>query len=78
MIRCYKARFFLCNKNNTDRNGVKRNTNTVTHTTHTPNTKRKITKFRKFNLYLLHKGGEEEERGGLQLCNYASKEKILK
>ena len=42
LIRCYKARFFLCNKNNTDRNGVKRNTNTVTHTSKSKSFKSKI------------------------------------
>ena len=46
LIRCYKTRFILRNKSNTDRNGVnKQNTHTThTHThTHTPSTPRKIT-----------------------------------
>ena len=41
LIRCYKTRFFLRNRNNTDKNGVNK---TQTHTpTQALNTQRKIT-----------------------------------
>ena len=57
LIRCYNTRFPLCNTNDTDRNGVNKQTfssplplplplppRTHTHThTPTPNTQRKIT-----------------------------------
>ena len=37
LIRCYKTRFFLCNTNNTDRNGVNK------QNSHTSSIQRKIT-----------------------------------
>ena len=44
LIRCYKTRFILRNKSNTDRNGVNKQNTHTTHThTHTPSTPRKIT-----------------------------------
>ena len=50
LIRCYKTRFFLWNKNNADKDGVHKDTHTYIHThthTHTckdtPNTHKKIT-----------------------------------
>ena len=42
LIRCYKTRFILRNKSNTDRNGVNKQNTHTTHT-HTPSTPRKIT-----------------------------------
>ena len=35
LIRCYKTRFILRNKSNTDRNGVNKQNTHTTHTTHT-------------------------------------------